>query len=515
MHEAPPARGIAIVRLSCALAASVAAVACAPSTRAAETGMLYVKSSPPGATVVIGGKARGKTPVLVRDLPAGDVTVELRIAGVEPVTRQATVSADKVLTIEVAIEVPSATLTVISDPLEATVYIDGREVGKTPVTLVHLEPGRRTLVLLKDGYARTARSVVLEPGGERVVEVKLGAAAGDEAVRPAAGGSVAQASKPVPVEVQLILTMLRDAVVSCDYAETRRNMGLALKQPDMADFKKELRAGIEVVRALEARQDAVRKGAASLVGKEVTLQTTTGPRKGRVEGASVEGITIATKIMVDRRPVGETRGTIKWSALAPEEQNRLAEAWKPEGPDGAVARAVLALPRKDEAAAARAAGGAGGHPLGKHLVRKGEALADEAAERAARSAWSRIRTVRASSVAGAKKLSKEIADCEERHGRTRFALSIGKSSRRSSGMGRWFPGFPATRPGSAGTGTSCTGSCCPGTEPRSTASRSAGTSLPSPPRMSTSSFWGCTIVPGQRVPGSALPTKARKANGSG
>jgi hypothetical protein len=388
--------------------------------------MLYVKSSPSGAAVVIEGKVRGKTPVLVRDLPAGDVTVELRIAGAKPVTRQATVSANKVLTIDVTVEVPSATLTVISDPLEATVFIDDRDVGKTPVTLEHLDPGGHKLILLKDGYPRTARSVVLESGAERVLEVKLGVPGEDETARPASSGAAAQAEAPapVPVEVQLILTMLKEAVANGGYPETRRNMELALGQPDMASFKEELRAGIEVVRALEARQDAIRDGADALVGKETTFRTKTGPRKGRVKGVSVEGITVATKIMIDRRPVGETRAVIKWSALAPEEQDRLAGSWKPEGPDGAVARALVALARKDESATARALDDAGEHPLGKHLARKGEAPADEATERAARSAWRRIEGVKVPSAAKARELSRKLADFERNHGKTPFAGTV-------------------------------------------------------------------------------------------
>ena len=393
---------------------------------AADTGMLYVKSFPSGATVVIEGKERGKTPVLVRGLPAGDVTVEFRIAGVKPVTKQATVKANKVATIDVAIQVPSATLTIVSEPLEATVVLDGREVGKTPLTLEHLDPGEHSLLLLKDGHPRTARSVVLGPGDERVLEVKLGTARLDETERPAAGESVAEAAKSVPVEVQLIFTMLKDTVAKGNYSETRRNLALALSQPDMANFKEELGAAIRVVQALEMRQIHVRKGAEALVGKEVTLRTKTGPRKGKVEGVSFEGITVASRITVDGVAAGETRGTIKWSALTLAEQGRLAESWKPEGLDGAVARAVLALARKDKAGAERAVREAGEHPLGKYLSRASATAADEAAERAARSSWSIIERVKLTSPARARGLSQKLAYFEKRHGKTQFAASVGE-----------------------------------------------------------------------------------------
>ncbi|MHC4506455.1 MAG: PEGA domain-containing protein, partial [Planctomycetota bacterium] len=422
------ARGKTMARSTGILLVLCQVLCLAAHSLAAETGMLYVKSFPAGATVLIEGKERGKTPVLVRGLPAGEVTVELRIAGVKPVTKQATVEANKVATIDVAIEVPSATLTIISEPLEATVILDGRDAGKTPTTLDKLQPGEHSLILLKDGHPRTARTVLLEPGSERVLEVKLGTAGGDEAARPAAGKEAAKSQAPgrVPVEVQLILTMLKETVAKGNHSETRRNLALALSQPDMANFKEELCAAIRVVQVLEMRQRHIRKGAEALVGKEVTLRTKTGPRSGRVEGVSFEGIALASKIMIEGAAAGETRGVIKWTALAPAEQSRLAESWRPEGLDGAVARAILARAGRDRAAAARAAAGAGEHPLGKYLDRASAPAVDEAAERAARSAWSIIARVRLSSPARARGLSRKLADFEKTHGKTRFAASVGE-----------------------------------------------------------------------------------------
>ncbi|MHC4505803.1 MAG: PEGA domain-containing protein, partial [Planctomycetota bacterium] len=356
-----------------AMAFTLSSVLClAAHGLAADTGMLYAKSYPPGATVIIEGKERGKTPVLVKGLTPGEVTVERRFPGAKPVAKQVTVEAKRVAKIDVHIELPSASLTIVSEPLEATVFLDNQEVGKTPLTLEDIAPGRHQLVLLKDGHPRTVRSVVIEPGSERVLEVRLGTTGGDESARPATGKGTAkaQAAGRAPVEVQLILTMLKEAVEKCNYAETRRNLALALRQPDMANVKEELRAAIEVVRALEAREDAIRDGADALVGKEVVLKTKTGVRKGKVESVSVEGIAMVLKIIAGGRAVGESRGVVKWTALAPEERDRLAASWKPEGADGAVAQAVLALARRDKAGAGRAVREAGEHPLAAHYRAK-------------------------------------------------------------------------------------------------------------------------------------------------
>jgi len=439
-----------MARTTCAFLSVLCVTGLAAQAYPSDTGMLYVKSFPSGATVVIGDKERGKTPVLVRDLPAGDITVELRIAGVKPVTKQATVKANKVVTIDVAIEVPSATLTVVSEPLEATVILDGREVGKTPLTLEQLQPGEHSLLLLKEGHPRTARSVVLKPGDERVLEVKLGTAgseeANDETKLPAPGESVAQAAKSVPVEVQLILTMLKEAVDKVNYSETRRNLALALSQPDMANFKEELCAAIRVVQTLEMRQHHIRKGAEALVGKEVTLRTKTGPRSGKVEGVSFEGIALTSKIMIEGVAAGETRGVIKWTALAQEEQERLAESWKPEGLDGAAARVILAQARKDRAAAEPPLASAGEHALGKYLGSGSAAVGP--AEDDPNEAWAPLEkrcSARRITAADEVALDREIRAFKERHGkagldpslRRRMSLAGKRAKRASALVGHW------------------------------------------------------------------------------
>jgi len=425
------------------------AVLClAAHSLAADTGMLYAKSDPPGATVIIEGKERGKTPVLVKGLTPGEVTVELRFPGAKPVAKQVTVEAKRVARIDVHIELASASLTILSEPLEATVFLDNQEVGKTPLTLEDLAPGRHQLILLKDGHPRTARTVVLKPGAERVLEVKLGAAGEDETEHVTQGdaSTKAQAAKSVPVEVQLILTMLKEAVDKCDYSETRRNLTLALGQPDMANFKKELRAAIGVVQALEARQDAIRDGADALVGKEVTLKTKTGSRKGRVESVLVEGITIVSKIVVARRAAGETRAVIKWTALAPEEQDRLAASWKPEGTDGAVAQALLAQARKDKAGAARALAAAGDHPLGKYLS-AGSAVAAGPAEDTPKEVWARIeKRCRARRMTAAEELvlDREIRAFRRKYGgridstlRRQMSSAVARTKRASGLVAHW------------------------------------------------------------------------------
>ena len=335
---------------------------------AADTGMLYVKSAPPGATVVIGGVERGKTPVLVKGLPAGDTTITLRLEGARPVVVRETVEANKVATVSADIDVPGASLTVISDPLEATVYLDQRERGKTPVTIDGLLPGRHALLLLKAGPPRAARTIVLAAGEERVLEVKLGTAEEDEEPAPAqkadAGG---RSEESTPAEVQEILTTLRDAVAKNEYAEKRKDLQRKLSQRDFAAFREEVRAALRVVGALEARRAAMMLEAGALFGKEVTLKTKAGAKQGRVADATTRGIVLVSRIAMPGGAAVEARSTINWSDLAPEESDRLARSWSAAGDDGGIARAIVALARGDRDVAESAARVSRGHVLARHL----------------------------------------------------------------------------------------------------------------------------------------------------
>ena len=143
------------------------------TTFAAETGMLYVKSEPPGATVILNGEERGKTPVLLKNVEPGYHVVEVRPQGAGGIEEMVTVEAGKVANLNVRIPQGPASLTVISDPLEATVHLDERERGKTPITIEQVEAGDHEVVLELDDYERAVRKVELRPGENRVLEIRL------------------------------------------------------------------------------------------------------------------------------------------------------------------------------------------------------------------------------------------------------------------------------------------------------------------------------------------------------
>ncbi len=67
----------------------------------------------------------------------------------------------------------SFALQILTNPDDATVTIDGRERGSTPLTIDSIEPGRYSLEVTKPGYYVERRRIQVVPGQSLVVEVDL------------------------------------------------------------------------------------------------------------------------------------------------------------------------------------------------------------------------------------------------------------------------------------------------------------------------------------------------------
>lgn len=187
------------------------------STRLAPftAGRLLVRSSPADAIVSVDGTPRGRTPVVIRDVPYGAHAVTIALGGYETVGREVTLSQEGPsanLVVEltpltggaartmppstVAPSAPSApstgtpdtaastaagaaSLQVVSVPAGARVFLNGRAVGTTPLRVSNLPSATHAVRLLAEGYREwsgnvnlgeglvTRVSATLEPSGER------------------------------------------------------------------------------------------------------------------------------------------------------------------------------------------------------------------------------------------------------------------------------------------------------------------------------------------------------------
>lgn len=119
----------------------------------ANTGSLYVESSPRGASIYLDGNYEGETPKRIDFIPVGSHTVRLSKDGYKDHVQQVWIEANRVTTVSVSLiaETTRYKLTINSNPSGAWTYIDGIPRGTTP-TYVYVTPGYHEIKLQLQGY---------------------------------------------------------------------------------------------------------------------------------------------------------------------------------------------------------------------------------------------------------------------------------------------------------------------------------------------------------------------------
>ena len=165
--------------------------------RVALSGILDLRTNPPGATVLLGDRLLGTTP-LKMELAAGDYTVTLRkadaadqsfpvrITGGRTTTENRTLVATAMATPAVPSTPAVASLLLYSDPPGATVYLDDELVGATDpasgrLVRTGIPEGTHHLRLTRAGLGDAVQDVTVSSSGPTTVRAHLGPA-------PSSGG---------------------------------------------------------------------------------------------------------------------------------------------------------------------------------------------------------------------------------------------------------------------------------------------------------------------------------------
>ena len=135
-------------------------------------GSLTVTSKPAGAPIVVDGQLHGNTPATL-SIAAGLHTIEVRSPGPAHIASVRVGAGERLSRFfELAAGTSGASLQVTTKPAGATVTIDGRPRGRTPVTVSDLNPGAHRV-----GVRRAAQSaerlILLESGANGTVNIPL------------------------------------------------------------------------------------------------------------------------------------------------------------------------------------------------------------------------------------------------------------------------------------------------------------------------------------------------------
>ncbi len=174
-------RGVtALLAAAVALLLALIAVVAWPRLRPTPHGSVSVATDPPGATVEVDGITKGTTgaqPIVVANLEVGQkYKLTARKPGYESAVELISPArGNQTTTVNLTLRALAASLVVQSVPSGATLLVDGKDMGITPVTLATLTPGSdHQGELRKIGYQDQLRTLhIPDPGQAADVQVAL------------------------------------------------------------------------------------------------------------------------------------------------------------------------------------------------------------------------------------------------------------------------------------------------------------------------------------------------------
>jgi len=135
---------------------------------------LTVKSDPEGADVYLDGQMKGVTPLRLDKVKEGTINLEIKKNHYSTVKRNLVINPSLgETTVDVYLESLCGSLVVKSLPGGATVFVDGKEKGVTPLRLDNVMKGNLSVKLIKKGFETESKIITVKPSEERKFFVKL------------------------------------------------------------------------------------------------------------------------------------------------------------------------------------------------------------------------------------------------------------------------------------------------------------------------------------------------------
>jgi hypothetical protein len=137
-----------------------------------QTGTITVESQPSGATILIDGIERGKSPFSLALPPGRHEFLAKSAQGMGQATLQVNVGGRHRVLVPLQLGTDPGYIDISSDPPGAQVSLDGAPAGRSPVSLSEIPPGEHVLVVTH-GSARLERKLMLAPAERLTIYVPL------------------------------------------------------------------------------------------------------------------------------------------------------------------------------------------------------------------------------------------------------------------------------------------------------------------------------------------------------
>jgi hypothetical protein len=136
-------------------------------------GGMDLRSVPDGASLMVNGEYRGKTPMTISELAAGTYNVTFSHFGFVELSTPVLVQPGKLSEVNATLLPRIGTLVVSTSPAGARICIDGTDAGISPGTFSNLTADNHTLTIEKEGYSPIIQPVKVIAGQTIPVEITL------------------------------------------------------------------------------------------------------------------------------------------------------------------------------------------------------------------------------------------------------------------------------------------------------------------------------------------------------
>jgi hypothetical protein len=135
-------------------------------------GALKIFTRPPGATVYLDGVSRGKSPLKLSNVPAGEHVVRVQNRGYLAKETAVMINLDETANFSADLE-PAAYITVRSTPSTAVIMVNGRNAGDSAIESYEVPAGETTVQVEAPGYDPYVTTRNISKGKTMTLDVNL------------------------------------------------------------------------------------------------------------------------------------------------------------------------------------------------------------------------------------------------------------------------------------------------------------------------------------------------------
>jgi len=133
---------------------------------------LSVNSTPSGASVYLNGTFIGFTPIVNYKVLPGRYKLGLLKDGFLPYSKTLNVTGNNSISLNITLTSEKGHMSIFSNPPSASVYIDNKFIGVTPLR-ISLSPGIHELLISKKGYIPSKEEIEIKSGDDLVIKRTL------------------------------------------------------------------------------------------------------------------------------------------------------------------------------------------------------------------------------------------------------------------------------------------------------------------------------------------------------